>query len=58
MGFTVRIGSALRRGMLNEQEAKNNQQTHFTIRWPFTLSGLGELVKNINENHRIIHFGR
>jgi tRNA 2-thiouridine synthesizing protein D len=54
----VCISSALRRGILSEEEAENNEQSHFTLTPPFVLSGLGSLVQHFKTNHRMIHFGR
>jgi len=56
--LNVCIASALRRGLINKDEAMNNNHQHYNIQPPFQLSGLGQLVKDFDSHHKIIQFGR
>lgn len=53
----VCIAAALKRGVLNETEAKRYQKPQGNLREYFELSGLGQLVEATVEADRIITFG-
>lgn len=55
--LNVCIASALRRGILTNEEAKNNNHINYNLAKPFNLVGLGQLVKNFDSSHQIIQFG-
>ncbi|ABZ76641.1 DsrE family protein [Shewanella halifaxensis HAW-EB4] len=50
------VSAALRRGVLSESEAKENQQLHWNMQAPFIMGGLGELVTGIETADRLICF--
>ncbi len=50
------VSAALRRGVLSETEANENQQVHWNLSSPFIMGGLGELVTNIEQADRVICF--
>lgn len=53
----VCIAAALRRGQLDETEAKRYQKTAINITPPWQLSGLGQLHEAIQQSERFICFG-
>ena len=53
----VCIASALRRGMLDKEEAKRYEKEGHSISSPFILSGLGQLMDAAIESNRLITFG-
>jgi len=55
--LNVCVASALRRGIITEQEAKNNNHAQYNLIAPFNLVGLGQLVKDFDCSHQIIQFG-
>jgi len=53
----VCIGSALRRGLLNAEEAKRYQKSAANLAEPYQLSGLGQLQDAIQQADRLLCFG-
>jgi tRNA 2-thiouridine synthesizing protein D len=53
----VCIASALRRGVLDQNEAKRYEKDGYSMLAPFILSGLGQLVDAAIESDRLITFG-
>jgi len=52
----VCVSAALRRGVVNEQEAKQLGLTQFNLKAPFVLSGLGQLAELSAHCDRFIQF--
>ncbi|MAF17335.1 MAG: sulfurtransferase complex subunit TusD [Marinomonas sp.] len=52
----VCIAAALRRGQLNEAEAKRHEVEHFNLADGYQLEGLGSLVSLTLESDRIVRF--
>ena len=50
------VSAALRRGVLSEVEARENQLQHWNLAAPFVMGGLGELVTGIEQADRVISF--
>jgi len=48
--------SAVRRGILDVSEADRYDKEAATLRYGFTISGLGQLIDAIQEADRVIHF--
>ncbi|ACE83703.1 sulfurtransferase complex subunit TusD [Cellvibrio japonicus] len=55
--LVVCIAAALRRGVLNEEEAKRYRKHNHNLAEGFSLSGLGQLVEAIALSDRLIVFG-
>lgn len=55
--LNVCVASALRRGIITTEEAKNNNHSAHNLVKPFNLVGLGQLAKDFNSSHQIIRFG-
>lgn len=55
--LVVCISACLRRGIINEEEAKRYQKTNYNLPDAFVLSGLGQLVEASIEADRLITFG-
>lgn len=53
----VCIAAALRRGVLNDEEAQRYQRSAVSVRAPWALSGLGQLHDAIQDADRLICFG-
>lgn len=53
----VCIAAALRRGVLNDEEAQRYQRAAINIQAPWALSGLGQLHDGIQDADRLICFG-
>ncbi len=53
----VCIAAALRRGIINEEEASRYEKTAYNLADGFTLSGLGQLIEAGIESDRLITFG-
>ena len=53
----VCIAAALRRGVLNEDEATRYQRSAVNLKAPWELSGLGQLHDAIQSGDRLICFG-
>ncbi|MNP56887.1 putative sulfurtransferase DsrE [compost metagenome] len=53
----VCIAAALRRGVLNEEEAKRYQREAVAVSTPWELSGLGQLHDAVQDADRLICFG-
>ncbi|MCP1456758.1 sulfurtransferase complex subunit TusD [Pseudomonas kilonensis] len=53
----VCIAAALRRGVLNEEEAQRYQRSAASVEGPWALSGLGQLHDAIQDADRLICFG-
>ncbi|KII36161.1 sulfurtransferase [Pseudomonas fluorescens] len=53
----VCIAAALRRGVLNEEEAKRYQREAIAVGAPWELSGLGQLHDAVQDADRLICFG-
>ena len=50
------IASALRRGLLNEQEATRYEKPAANLMQGFTIAGLGEWVEAVATSDRVIYF--
>ncbi|SFR45918.1 tRNA 2-thiouridine synthesizing protein D [Marinobacter daqiaonensis] len=50
------IASALRRGLLNQQEADRYQRPAANLADGFVIAGLGEWVQALADSDRVIHF--
>jgi tRNA 2-thiouridine synthesizing protein D len=57
LDLVVCIAAALRRGLLNEAEAKRYDKTSHNCAEEFTISGLGQLVEAATVSDRLISFG-
>ena len=53
----VCIAAALRRGVLNEEEARRYQREAIAVDAPWELSGLGQLHDAVQDADRLICFG-
>lgn len=53
----VCIAAALRRGVLNDEEAQRYQRSAVSVEAPWALSGLGQLHDGIQDADRLICFG-
>ncbi|ROM94680.1 sulfurtransferase complex subunit TusD [Pseudomonas brassicacearum] len=53
----VCIAAALRRGVLDEAEARRYQRTAINVSAPWELSGLGQLHDAVQDADRLICFG-
>jgi tRNA 2-thiouridine synthesizing protein D len=53
----VCIAAALRRGVLNEEEARRYQREAVAVGTPWALSGLGQLHDAVQDADRLICFG-
>jgi len=51
------IAAALRRGVLNEEEAQRYERTAVNLPAPWELSGLGQLHDAVQDADRLICFG-
>ena len=51
------VASALRRGMLDETEARRYEKENSTIYPAFTISGLGQLIDSNLNADRVVTFG-
>ncbi|MEI6896007.1 MAG: sulfurtransferase complex subunit TusD [Psychromonas sp.] len=52
----VCVGAALRRGILDQAEAKQLSLTQFNLKAPFLLSGLGQLAELSANADRVVQF--
>lgn len=52
----VCVSASLRRGIVNEQEAKLLSLTQFNLKAPFVLSGLGQLAELSASADRMVQF--
>ncbi|MCF1428948.1 MAG: sulfurtransferase complex subunit TusD [Shewanella sp.] len=50
------VSAALRRGILSQQEAAEQQFAHWNTQKPFINGGLGELVTGIEQADRLVVF--
>ncbi|MCG9696650.1 sulfurtransferase complex subunit TusD [Shewanella sp. Isolate11] len=50
------VSAALRRGVISEVEAHENQQNHWNLGAPFSMGGLGELVTTTEQADRVVCF--
>lgn len=57
LDVVVCIASALKRGILDADEAKRYNKTGHNLSPSMTLSGLGQLIDSINQSDRLITFG-
>lgn len=55
--LVVCIAAALRRGVLNQEEARRYKKTAHNLAEQFTISGLGQLVDAAVSSDRLITFG-
>jgi len=53
----VCIGSALRRGLLDDEEARRHERTAANLGRPWLLAGLGQLHEAIQKSERLLCFG-
>ncbi|WP_369434060.1 sulfurtransferase complex subunit TusD [Psychromonas sp. MME1] len=52
----VCVSASLRRGVLDQQEAKQLAQVQFNLKTPFVLSGLGQLAELSASCDRLLQF--
>ncbi len=57
LDLVVCIAAALRRGVLNESEAKRYDKTSHNLAEGFNISGLGQLVEAAVISDKLINFG-
>lgn len=57
LDLVVCISAALRRGILDESEAKRYDKPSYNLANEFTVSGLGQLVEAAVVSDRLISFG-
>lgn len=57
LDLVICIASALKRGILNETEAKRHDKPTQNLADGFDLSGLGQLVEAMAESDRVVSFG-
>ncbi|PKG57381.1 sulfurtransferase complex subunit TusD [Shewanella sp. Choline-02u-19] len=50
------VSAALRRGVLSQTDANENQLSHWNMEPPFMMGGLGELVVGIESADRLVSF--
>ena len=50
------VSAALRRGVLSENDAKENALSQWNMQPPFIMGGLGELVTGIESADRLVSF--
>ena len=55
--LVVCIASALRRGVIDQEEATRYEKKGYSLDAPFILSGLGQLMDAAIESDRLITFG-
>ena len=56
IAIDVCVAAAMRRGVLDEAEAKGIGKTHFNLQAPFRLSGLGQLAEASLTADRFVQF--
>jgi tRNA 2-thiouridine synthesizing protein D len=56
--LVICIAAGLRRGIMDQREAKRYDKTQYNLADGFTLSGLGQLVEAAVQSDRLITFGR
>lgn len=56
VALNVCVAAALRRGIIDKQEAEQNDQLHFNLQPGFSLSGLGSLAEAMMISDRVIQF--
>lgn len=57
LDLVVCIAAALRRGVVNEQEAQRFGKEQYNLATGFTLSGLGQLADAAQQADRLLTFG-
>lgn len=57
LDLVVCIAAAVRRGVLDENEANRYEKNSFNLTAPFALSGLGQLVEAGIVSDRVVTFG-
>jgi tRNA 2-thiouridine synthesizing protein D len=57
LDVVVCITSALKRGILNENESNRHNKQQFNLSTSMELSGLGQLIDAINVSDRLVTFG-
>ncbi|WP_372742064.1 sulfurtransferase complex subunit TusD [Neptunomonas sp.] len=55
--IVVCIAAALKRGVMNEAEARRHEKENFNTQAPFELSGLGQLSEAAIISDRLVTFG-
>jgi len=55
--LVVCIAASLRRGLLNEEEARRHEKPAANLESPFEISGLGQLLEAAVVSDRLITFG-
>ena len=55
--IVVCIAAALKRGVMNEAEARRHEKANFNTQAPFELSGLGQLSEAAIISDRLVTFG-
>ncbi len=56
ISLEVCVAAALRRGVIDQSEAEQNQMTNFNLQAPFKLSGLGQLAELASTCDRLVQF--
>lgn len=54
--LVVCVAAALKRGILDEKEAKRHGQEHFNLAAGFQLAGLGQLIDSLSQADRTLTF--
>ncbi|GGB92830.1 sulfurtransferase TusD [Marinobacterium zhoushanense] len=57
LDLVVCIAAAVRRGVINEQEATRYKREQWNLNDAFELSGLGQLVEACIQSDRVVTFG-
>lgn len=57
LDLVVCIAAALKRGVIDQNEARRHEKASHNIEAPFTLSGLGQLTEAALVSDRLITFG-
>jgi len=57
LDLVVCIAAGVRRGVVNEQEARRYKREQWNLRDAFELSGLGQLVEACIQSDRVVTFG-
>jgi tRNA 2-thiouridine synthesizing protein D len=57
LDLVICIAAALKRGLLNEDEAKRYEKRQYNLQAPFEISGLGQLLDAQINSDQLITFG-
>lgn len=56
LSLIVCIAAAVRRGILNQDEAKRYNKAQYNLTAPFEVSGLGQLIESVVNSDRTLTF--